>query len=179
MKICIKTNDTRHHDNFHQVWCVVLRVVICVCAHDLHLLVGSCYCGLDPFHPGLSGATFVFCECHLLVICVITSCVFLWFWLIFSLVVPLSVHWFHTVSHPSWNKALIFYLWQVTVRKDVHKSCGYGKASVFIIYQSIIDCWSTISPQTCLHPPASHTHTHTHRIHLVKATNLCKFIQIL
>ena len=81
MKTCVKANDTLHHDNFHQVWCVVLRVVMCV--HDLHLLVGSCYCGLNPFHPGQSGATFLFCECHLLVLCVITGCVFLWCWLIF------------------------------------------------------------------------------------------------
>ena len=51
------------------------EVVMYVC--ELHLLVGCCYCRLYPFHPGLSGATFLICEHHLLVGCVITSYNFL------------------------------------------------------------------------------------------------------
>ena len=66
-----------------KIWvnmCAVLRVVMYVC--ELHLLVGCCYCRLYPFHPGLSGATFVFLWAPPAG-CVITSWVFLWLWLNF------------------------------------------------------------------------------------------------
>ena len=55
------------------------------------------------------------------------------------MVVPLSVPWFHTVSHPSGNKALILYLWQCSVSKDISGSCGYGRTR----RESWDSVWST------------------------------------
>ena len=137
-------------------------------------------------------------------------------WILF-LVVPLSVPWFYTVSHPSGNEALILCLWQVSVSKDISGSCGYGRTrgeswdsvwSTWISadhqlgtdYQSIdywllindlwlgidyqlVNCWLLINHQFTSCPLLTvilqpHTHSHTHHIHLVKATNICKFIQI-